>query len=175
MFSDPEKNVSQMQIPLGSKVCDVGSGSGFYTISVAQALANTGKVFSVDIQKNILSKIYNEAKEKNLNNVEVLYGDVEVENGIPLAEKTMDVCLLCNTLFQINNKKNAIAEIKRILIPNGKLFFVEWLDSFAGIGPKKEFVLEEKEALKLFESNGFVKEKDFKAGSHHYGIIFHKL
>lgn len=175
MFSDPEKNISYMQIPVGSKVCDIGAGSGFYTIAMAKYLANTGKVFSVDIQKDILSKIQNEAKSLNLNNVEVLWGDIESDEGLMLAEKTMDYCLLCNTLFQIKEKKKALAEIKRILAPNGKLVLIDWSDSFAGIGPKKEFILKEEDATSFFEKEGFVKDKNFKAGSHHYGIIFHKL
>ncbi len=175
MFSDPKKNVSLMQIPPGSKVCDIGAGSGFYTIEVAKHLANTGKVFSVDIQKDILSKIQNDAKSLNLSNTEVLWGDVESDDGLNLAENTMDYCILSNTLFQIKNKKKALSEIKRILVPNGKLILIDWADSFSGIGPQKEYVVKKEDALLLFEKEGFVKERDFDAGSHHYGIIFHKL
>ncbi len=175
MFSDPKKIVPLMQIPVGSKVCDIGAGSGFYTIEVAKNLANTGKVFSIDVQKNILSKIQSDARSQNLNNVEVLWGDIESEAGLNLREKVMDYCLLCNTLFEIKNKKKALSEIKRILVPNGKLILVDWSDSFAGIGPAKEYVISQDEAIKLLEGEGFVKERNFNAGSHHYGIIFHKL
>ncbi len=163
-----------MQIPVGSKVADIGSGSGFYTLEIAKTLANTGKVFAIDVQKDFLSKIAREARERNLKNVEIIQGDVEVLGGTKLADKSIDICLLCSVLFQIEQKKDAINEVKRILVPSGKLIIIEWSDE-SKIHPDRKRVLKKSEAIHFLELNGFVKEREFDAGSHHYGIIFHKL
>ena len=51
---------------------------------------------------------------------------------------------------------------------------VDWLDSFAGIGPSGDVIVRESEARKLLSENGFEFVQDFDAGEHHYGLIFIK-
>ena len=175
MFSDPKKNVEEMGIVSGSIVADLGSGSGFYTLEVAKALASSGKVYSIDINKDLLSRTKNIAIKEGLSNVEVIWGDIEKVSGTKLKDSCVNICLLCNVLFQVSDKKSLLSEVKRILVSQGKVVLIDWADSFAGLGPKKDSVVSENEALDLFEKNGFSKERKIKAGSHHYGFIFKKL
>lgn len=175
MFSDPKKNIEQIGIKQGAIVADIGSGSGFYTIETAKTLLSTGKVYSIDVNKDMLLRTKNLADKENLSNVEIVWGDAEKIGGTNLKDSMVDICLLCNILFQVEDKKNLLSEVKRILVSGGKLVLIDWSDSFAGLGPKKESVIKEEDALKLLEQNGFAKERNIKAGSHHYGMIFKKI
>jgi tRNA A58 N-methylase Trm61 len=67
MFSDPENNIKQFALASGMMVADFGSGSGFYSMAAARAVAPSGKVFAVDIQKDLLQKLKNGAKQNNIN------------------------------------------------------------------------------------------------------------
>ena len=175
MFLNPKKIVEQAGVHSGQNIADLGSGSGFYVIEIAKSLMSTGTVYAIDVDKELLQKITNSAKNNNLLNVETIVGDFEVVNGTKLASNSIDICFVCNVFFQVENKKNAIEEIKRILIGGGKVVFIDWSSDFVGVGPKKEYLFTEEQAIDLFSKNGFSKEKNIMAGTHHYGIIFKKL
>lgn len=175
MFSDPKKNIEQSGIHSGMKVADIGAGSGFHTFEASKLLVGGGTIYAIDVQKELLDRIKNRADKENISNIEIILGDVEKQGGTKLADKTIDICLLCNILFQLEDKKNAILEMKRILVPGGKILLIDWSDSFGGLGPHKNTVVKENDAIELFEQNGFSKEKNVFAGAHHYGMILKKL
>ncbi len=175
MFSDPVKNIDQCGIRAGWDIADVGAGSGFYTIAAARALMSSGRVYAIDVDKALLSKLKNNATREGLYNVEVIWGDVEKPNGTKLRDFSVDLALICNLLFQTENKSTVINEVKRILKPNGRVLLVDWMDSFGGIGPTPKMVIKKKTAQEMFEKAGFHQEKEISAGSHHYGFIFKKL
>lgn len=174
MFSHPDKNIEAFGIMPGNRVADLGAGSGFYTIAAGRAVGATGHVYAIDIQKDLLSKIKNLARHEKLLNVEVIWGDVEKVGGTKLRESSIDAVILANILFQIENKENLVKEIFRILKPRGKVMIVDWQDSFGGIGPHSDSVVNEKMANQLFSAPNFDKVKSFNAGSHHYGLILQK-
>ena len=64
--------------------------------------------------------------------------------------------------------------MKRVLRPGGKAVVIDWTESFGGLGPQPSDVVEQKEAERLFNENGFTTETSFDAGDHHYGVIFRK-
>ena len=175
MFSDPVKNIDQCGIQAGMDIADFGSGSGFYSIAASKSLISTGRVYAIDIQKDLLTKLKNQATKDGLYNIEVIWGDVEKPNGTKLRDGSIDLVLMCTILFQIDDKKLAIQEAKRVLKPGGRVLAVEWADSFGGIGPKPDVVLKRDKMLDLFESQGFHLDREISAGAHHYGLIFKKL
>ena len=61
MFSDPVKNIEQCGIQTGMDIADFGAGSGHYTIAGSRALMATGRVYAIDVQKDLLAKLKNEA------------------------------------------------------------------------------------------------------------------
>lgn len=175
MFSDPVKNIEQCSVQPGMDIADLGSGSGFYTIEAAKALAATGRVYAIDAQKDLLTKLKNTSTRQGLYNVEVVWGDIEKPNGTKLRDACVDLALLCNVLFQLEDKKGIINEVKRILKPSARVLVVDWADSFGGIGPKPKNVIKKETVVDLFEKGGFHLDREISAGAHHYGLIFKKL
>ncbi|HRH27010.1 MAG TPA: methyltransferase domain-containing protein [Parcubacteria group bacterium] len=175
MFSNPIKNVEQCGIQPGMEIADLGAGSGHYSMAIARALASTGKVYAIDINKDILTRLKNNAVKENLYNIEVVWGDVDNIKGTKLRDYAVDMVFACNIMFQIENKSDFIKEIKRILKPGGKAVIIDWADSFGGIGPKKEHVVSKEFTEKSFEKEGFHLERELFPGDHHYGLIYKKL
>lgn len=175
MFSEPSKNIEQLGIQAGQEIADLGSGSGAYTIASAKALISTGKVYAIDINKELLNKVKNEGIKQGLYNIEVIWGDIDAPNGTKLRDFSVDIALVCNILFQVENKDVLVKEVRRILKPGGRALVVDWSDSFGGIGPKPQSVFGLEKAKEIFEKNGFHVEREFSAGSHHYGLVFKKL
>ena len=175
MFSDPVKTVEQCSLQPGMEIADLGSGSGHYSIAIARALASTGRVYSIDINKDALTRLKNNAVKEGLFNVEVIWGDIDKLNGTKLKDYSVDFAFFSNILFQLENKETAVDELKRILKPGGKVLVVDWSDSFGGLGPEAKSVVSKAAAVSLFEKKGFHLDREISAGAHHYGLIYKKL
>jgi hypothetical protein len=63
----------------------------------------------------------------------------------------------------------------RTIRSGGKFFIIDWTESFAGMGPQQERVITAADTTALLEANGFLFERAFPAGDHHYGLAFRKI
>lgn len=174
MFSNPTKNIEQFQVDPGISVADLGSGVGFYSIALAKAVGPSGKVYAVDIQKELLSKLQTDATQEGVHNIKLIWGDLDLPKSSTLHDSSVDKVVIANVLFQLEEKDVLIEEAYRILKPGGKLLFVDWRDSYGGLGPKPQDIIREDVAKTLFEANNFQFEKDIQTGDHHYGFVVKK-
>jgi len=156
-------------------VADFGSGSGAYVLAIAQELSGSGKVYAIDVQKDLLRRTLNDAKKLGLENVHILWGDLEKENGSKLSGQSCDVVLISNLLFQVQNKEQVLREARRILRPRGYLVVIDWQESFGGLGPIKKHVIDRNTAIGYAEHIGFKLSDEFPAGAHHYGLVLRAM
>lgn len=175
MFSDPNHTIEQFELQSGARVADFGAGSGALAFIAARAVGEAGRVYTIEVQKELLERLKSEARAERLHNVEALWGDIERSNGTHLKPATVDAVLVSNVLFQAEDKPGLIAEANRILKPGGRLLLVDWSESFGGMGPQPAAVVPETAARELFLRGGFSLVKGINAGEHHYGMIFRKM
>jgi ubiquinone/menaquinone biosynthesis C-methylase UbiE len=154
------------------KVGDLGAGSGHYTLAASKIVGPSGRVYAIDIQEDILKHLHDSALQAQCRNVETIWGNFEKVRGTTLRDQTLDAVILSNVLFQLEDKSGAIQEIKRILKPGGKLLVTDWAGAYGGMGPLPQHVVSEHQAEEHFINGGFYKVKDFRAGPHHYSILF---
>lgn len=171
-FSDPQSNVLQLGLREGMRVADLGSGVGHHALFASPIVGDIGRIYAVDVQEEVLKHLYESAKTRGIKNIETVWGNIEKQGGTTLKEQSMDAVILSNTLFQLEERSPAVLEIKRILKPGGRLLVIDWAGSYDGMGPPPSHVVPEHVALELFITNGFHKLKDFRAGPHHYSIVF---
>jgi ubiquinone/menaquinone biosynthesis C-methylase UbiE len=170
-FSDPQKNLERFGLQEGHVVADLGAGSGFYTL-VAAKMVGSGTVYAVDVQAELLTRLRGLTAKEKLANVHFVHADAEQKGGTKIKDHTVDVVLMCNVLFQIEQKDDFLEEAKRILKPTGRILLVDWTDSFGGLGPQSQHVIGMVSARELFKKHGFTEISTIDAGDHHYGISF---
>jgi len=175
MFTNPEQNINYLSLKDGDRVADLGAGIGAYSLASARKIGSRGKVYAVEVQKDLISKIKNTASDAKLENIEVLWGDIEEIGGTNIGDSIVDDVIISNVLFQTEDKEGLLAEANRILKSGGKILVVEWSESFTGLGPQPEYVVSKVEAKRLFGGAGFALEKEFDAGEHHYGLVYTKV
>lgn len=111
----------------GMTVLEVGCGTGLFTQEIAQRVGRTGLVYAVDIQKSML-----EAAQQRLAGTEVVERvrfHHAGANALPLPDACVDVAVLINVLAQIPDKLGALAEVRRVLRPGGRVAVSEELPS----------------------------------------------
>jgi ubiquinone/menaquinone biosynthesis C-methylase UbiE len=172
MFANPEQNITKLGLSEGMRLADFGAGTGAYSKAASSRVGTTGKIYAVEVQKELVKKLDDEKKKWGLSNVECIWGNIEKRGGTKIADQSMDAVVISNVLFQAEDKLGMIDEAKRILKKNGKVLCIDWADSFGGMGPNKEHVISKEKAEELFVKRGFKVLENISAGAHHYGIIF---
>ncbi len=172
-FAHPERNIAFFGIEPGMKVADFGAGSGVYIHLISDALLKSGTVYAIDIQKDLLRRIKNEADKRGASNVEIIWGDLEEEEGSKLSQH-IDLVLISNLLFQLNDPRAVMREAERVLKPGGRVIIIDWSDSFSHMGPHPDAVVTKDAAYALARGTQLTFVKEFNAGAHHYGLIFRK-
>ena len=173
-FLEPERIVKNLGIEKGDHVADFGAGHGYFTISMAKTVGGDGKVYAIDIQKPVLDIIRSRAKLDHLLNIETVWADLDQPGGSKIKEKYLDLVIIANILFQAENKAGLFQEAYRILREKGRLAVIEWDETPAPLGPPIEMRIKKDQVKRWAEDAGLVADREFEAGSHHYGFVFRK-
>ena len=173
-FTNPEFNIRELGVYEGQVAVDFGAGAGIYTMLLAEHVGESGRVYAVEVQKELLSNIRNDATTRGFKNIEVIWGDIENLGGSKVKDAIADVAVVSNVLFQAEDKVGLVREVRRVLKPQGKLLLIDWKESFGGLGPARDAVVSEQSARELCEQEGFVVKKTFNAGEHHYGLVMYR-
>ncbi len=171
-FMVPDAVATHFHVRHGDRVADLGAGSGHFTRALSRLVGSQGKVFAVEIQRQLAEGIVEMARTERLANVESIWGDLETVGGTKIAQGSLDAALLSNTLSMTEDRGAVLDEVRALLRPGGKLLIVEWSDSAGGLGPAGGMVLTEPEMRALAEKHSYVFERTFPAGDHHYGLSF---
>lgn len=173
-FANPTANVEAMHIDQGMKVADFGAGSGAYVLAAARAVGQSGRVYAIDVQKDLLTRIKNNAAREGHGNVAIIWGDFEQAGGTKIKDGALDFVIISNVLFQLEHPAAALVEAARVLRPSGRVGIIDWSDSFGGMGPRASHVVTKEKALALAREAGLALIREFPAGAHHYGLLLKK-
>ena len=83
---NPPRIIPFLPIAPNHEVADVGCGNGFFTFPLAEFLAS-GKVYAVDIQKEMLEDVREKVEAEGIKNVQIVLSQ-ELEISLP--QKSID-------------------------------------------------------------------------------------
>ncbi len=173
-FLEPERIVKNLGLEKGDHVADFGAGHGYFTIPLAKTVGGDGKVYAIDIQKPVLDIIRSRAKLDHLLNIETVWADLDQPGGSKIKEKYLDLVMIANILFQAENKAGLFHEASRILHEKGRLAVIEWGQTSTSLGPPPAMLIKKEQVKRWAADAGLVADREFEAGSHHYGLLFKK-
>lgn len=113
----PINKIEKTKIKKGSIVLDYGCGPGSYSITAAEVVGNTGKVYAADIHPLAIEEVKKRAKEKNLKNVETILTDCDTS----LEDNIIDVVLLLDIYHDLSDPESLLKELHRVLTKEGWL------------------------------------------------------
>ncbi len=179
-FLDPVAVIRAAHIRDGAIVADLGSGSGFFARAAAHAVGPRGRVWAIDVHRDMLARLKSIGVAEGLRNIEIVAGDCEVRGGSQLADDSMDMVIAANILFSSLDKDALVEEIWRVLKRGkggrkpGRALVIDWKRAFS-FGPEERHMISESEARAFFERNGFQFVEQVPAGAYHWGFVVQKV
>jgi ubiquinone/menaquinone biosynthesis C-methylase UbiE len=102
----------------GERILEIGPGTGYYTLDMAEWVGPEGKIEIFDLQQKFLDHTVGRAAEQGLANVIPTRGDA---TALPCEDDSMDGVVLTAVLGEIPDPVAALREIARVLKPSGRL------------------------------------------------------
>lgn len=102
----------------GQRILEIGPGTGYYTLSVAEWITPGGTLDIFDLQEKMLDFVMQRARKRNLANVIPTQGDAQ---SLPYSDTAFDSAYLVAVLGEVPDRLTALRELCRVLKPGGLL------------------------------------------------------
>lgn len=102
----------------GERLLEIGVGTGYYSLDLAESVAPSGTLELFDLQQKFLDHVMRAAAERGLTNVVPTQGDA---TDLPYEDASIDAVVLTAVLGEIPDRAAALREVRRVLKPNGRL------------------------------------------------------
>lgn len=106
----------------GERILEIGVGTGYYTLDMAEWVGPEGTIETFDLQQKFLDHVGKCAAERGLANINPTQGDA---TALPFGDDSMDAVVLTAVLGEIPDPVAALRQIQRVLKPSGRLIVGE--------------------------------------------------
>jgi ubiquinone/menaquinone biosynthesis C-methylase UbiE len=145
-WQQPERVIAALGIRPGDRVADLGSGSGYFTLRLAQAVGPEGRVFAVDVDEEMNEYLRRRVAQAGVANVEVIEGRFE---DPLLPDGGVDLVLTVDTYHHIDDRPSYFRNLRRDLAPGGRVAVIDydgrkgWFVRWMGHYTSRELLLQE--------------------------------
>jgi ubiquinone/menaquinone biosynthesis C-methylase UbiE len=102
----------------GERLLEIGVGTGYYSLDLAEWVGPEGTLELFDLQREFLDHVMRGAGERGLLNLVPTQGDA---TDLPYEDASVDAVILTAVLGEIPDSAAALREIHRVLKPTGRL------------------------------------------------------
>jgi ubiquinone/menaquinone biosynthesis C-methylase UbiE len=148
----------QLKLMPGMSVCDMGSGNGYHTLPIAEAVGTEGKVYAVEVQPEMIEMLHQRAEGKGLTNIVSIIGEMD-DPKLPPA--SCDMILLVDVYHEFSYPEPMLAGMKKALKPEGVIVMVEFRAEDDSVPIKPEHKMTKAQINKEYLSNGFKLVREF--------------
>jgi ubiquinone/menaquinone biosynthesis C-methylase UbiE len=102
----------------GSRILEVGPGTGYYALPVARWLGPEGRLDILDVQQEMLDHTLRRAADEGISNISAVRADAR---GMPYDDDSFDAAYLVTVLGEIPDQGAALRELRRVVKPGGPI------------------------------------------------------
>jgi len=152
----PTKAVAQLGLKPGMTVCDLGAGTGYYTVRMSRLVGPSGKVYAVDIQPRMLELLGKRLASAGIVNIEPVLG-AEADTKLPA--NSQDLVLLVDVYHEFSKPQDMLRSIHKSLKEDGRLVLLEFRKEDPNVPIRLEHKMSLAEVKAELEPEGFRIEK----------------
>lgn len=151
----PAQVVEALALKPGMSVADLGSGSGYFTRRFVEAVTETGKVYAVDVEQEMLTYA-----EQSLVHMHIPYTAEFIlarPDNPKLPTSSVDLIFVCNVYHHLENRATYFADTKSALKPGGRVAIVDFYhdDRSGDVGFSKKHLVPRETVLAEMTKAGY--------------------
>ena len=160
----PERLVFLLDPREGSRVIEVGVGTGYFLLHLARMYPEVEFV-GTDVQEEMLEIVRGRAR--GLRNVKVVESE---ETRIPLRDGCADAVLLAHVFHELEDPDATMGEVMRVLRPRGRVVIVDWKPVPTPFGPPLEERIPSGKVIRTLTKIGFMGVREYDLYTYHYVV-----
>jgi ubiquinone/menaquinone biosynthesis C-methylase UbiE len=168
-YQKPDDVVRALDLKPGEAVADIGSGSGYFTLRLANAVGETGQVYGVDIDPDMIRYLNRRIRNAGLRNVHTVLSDPD---DPLLPDRSIDRFLIVDTWHHIESQERYLALMKRLLKPGGQVVMIDYQKREMPVGPPLSMRIGRDELVRQMVLNGFRLVKEHTFLPYQYFLVF---
>lgn len=154
---------------LGKTIADIGAGTGYFTLPMAQLAGGPDVIYAVDIQPEMLSLLQSRLPADATQKVHLMEGSA---THTTLPDASCDLLLLANVWHELDDLRDVLTECRRILRSDGTLAILDWrADVDAEIGPPLKHRIAPEAVCEELLQNGWHPSRRQLVGRYSYLIL----
>jgi len=159
-WQQPDRVMSDLHLRPGTRIADVGCGTGYFTFRLAKAVGPKGKVFALDVSSDALKPLRERVEREKLGSVEVIQSEPQKTGVRPLS---LDAALVCLVLHEASpdDRLPLIRDVAQALKPNSFLFIIDHRKSHDVKFDPYEKLIPREDLVKFGTDAGLVLDAEF--------------
>jgi len=173
-WQKPEQVVQALGVREGMVIADIGAGSGYFSRRFARAVGPSGKVYAVDVDREILAYLQQEARRQGLENLQII---VSREDDPLLPEGSVDLAFFCDTTHHIANRVDYYKTLSRALKEGARMAIIDYPPEAHAQGfcpHRPEELVPRWQVIQEAEQAGFQLIEEFTFLPRQYFLVFRK-
>jgi ubiquinone/menaquinone biosynthesis C-methylase UbiE len=168
-WQKPQEVLDALALREGERVADIGAGSGYFALRFARHVGATGRVFAVDVSKDMLAHLEGQAKAAQLTNVQPLLA-VAADPGLP--DASVDRVFFCDVWHHVEDQAGYLEKLKKALRPDGQIVMIDFHKRDLPVGPPVSMKIAREDLVAQMERHGFRVASEHTFLPYQYFLIF---
>jgi arsenite methyltransferase len=170
-WQKPDDVLTALALEAGDVVADIGAGSGYFTLRLANHVGPSGRVYAVDLSSEMLAEVRRKVEAAELDNVTPVEATAE-DPRLPAGG--VDVIFICDTWHHIEDRAEYLGKLQAALAPDGRLAIVDFHKRPLPVGPPEAMKLTRDEVVAEATAAGFALADEHTFLPHQYFLVFHR-
>ncbi len=170
-WQKPDEVVGALQLREGETVADVGAGSGYFTLRLAKAVGERGRVYAVDINPDMVRHLNRRLRDGGVRNVCTVLSD-PADPLLP--DASVDRALIVDTWHHVEDQPAYLERLKRVLKPGGQVVHVDFQKRELPVGPPVSMKIAREDLVKQMEAAGFRLAAEHTFLPYQYFLVFRR-
>ncbi len=157
----------------GMHVADFGVGrTGHLVFPAAQLVGEDGRVYGVDLVKDILNMLEGRRRQYLVHNLDLVHGDIEA-GGLNIPSNSLDRVFLVHTLPVAKQHAGILSELRRVLKNEGRVVVIDWHpDTEHPVAPQAQFRIHPNQVDSAFAAANCEVCGRFAPSPAHWGRVY---
>jgi len=176
-FEDPSRDAWQrpdvvlsfLEVVDGSRVADIGAGTGYFAVRAARLVGARGHVWAIDVEPGMVEHLGKRAQDLALPQLEPVLTAPD-DPGIPAG--AADVVLIVNTWHHIEDRAVYLGKLRGRLRPAGRVAIVDYREGELPVGPPADHKLSRSQVLGEFVDAGWALAAESTDLPYQYVLVF---
>jgi ubiquinone/menaquinone biosynthesis C-methylase UbiE len=168
-YQKPHEVLMALSLKEGETIADIGSGAGYFALRFARHVGDSGRVYAVDVNPDMVVHLNRRIRDIGLKNVSTV---LAAPDDPLLQDQSIDRFFVCNTWHHIDKQEHYLSLMRRMLKPGGQVSMIDYHKKDLPVGPPVQMKISREDLIRQMDANGFHLAREHTFLLYQYFLVF---